>query len=243
MVFPRSEHATRGLWPGLQPSAQHQNTYQLLTTVRLHRRLQHLADRNRLPLPFSSLEGKVIMNSKYLLVTLVALAICPFAQAAQNDTTPNAQKSKAPAATHATPPNQGEGSRIFEQNCSRCHDNAPQGYSPRISGTIAMHMRVRASPLSKHDQEELLRFREPLDLGFDDMARLIMNRIQQSDQCGVVRGRQSICRRIARQKTGRVGSPSSHTLPARMPIRPSQPDAPVRPWLASSSMGYSSSKT
>jgi cytochrome c5 len=99
------------------------------------------------------------MNSKYTLAALVALAICPFAQAAQNGTMPNAQKSKAPAAAHATPPNQGEGSQIFEQNCSRCH-NAPQGFSSRISGTIVMHMRVRAS-LSKHDQEELLRFLNP----------------------------------------------------------------------------------
>ena len=99
------------------------------------------------------------MNSKYLLAALVALAIFPFAQAAQNDTTSNAQKSKAPAAAHATPPNHDEASRIFQQNCSRCH-NEPQGFSSRISGTVLMHMRVRAS-LSKQDQEELLRFLNP----------------------------------------------------------------------------------
>jgi hypothetical protein len=49
--------------------------------------------------------------------------------------------------------------RIFQQNCSRCH-NTPEGFSPRISGTIVRHMRVRAS-LSKHDEEELLRFFNP----------------------------------------------------------------------------------
>lgn len=54
---------------------------------------------------------------------------------------------------------QNEGQRIFEQNCSRCH-NAPEGFSPNISGTIVRHMRVRAS-LSKHDEEELLRFFNP----------------------------------------------------------------------------------
>jgi cytochrome c5 len=101
----------------------------------------------------------MIMNSKYLLAALVALAVCPFAQAAQNDTTPNAQKGKAPVAGSAAPHSQEEGSRIFEQNCSRCH-NAPQSFPPRISGTIVRHMRVRAS-LSKHDQEELLRFLNP----------------------------------------------------------------------------------
>jgi cytochrome c5 len=99
------------------------------------------------------------MNSKYLLAAFVTLATCSLAQAAQHGTTPNAGTSKAPAVAHATPHNQEEGSRIFQQNCSRCH-NAPESFSPRISGTILQHMRVRAS-LSKHDQEELLRFLNP----------------------------------------------------------------------------------
>jgi cytochrome c5 len=101
----------------------------------------------------------MIMNSKCLLAALVAFATCSPAQTAQHDTTPNAQNSKAPAAAHATTHNQEEGSRIFQQNCSRCH-NAPQGFSARISGTVVQHMRARAS-LSKHDQEELLRFLNP----------------------------------------------------------------------------------
>jgi cytochrome c5 len=52
-----------------------------------------------------------------------------------------------------------EGQRIFQQNCSRCH-TAPDGFSPRISGTVIRHMRVRAS-LSQHDEQELLRFMNP----------------------------------------------------------------------------------
>jgi cytochrome c5 len=52
-----------------------------------------------------------------------------------------------------------EGERIFAQNCSRCH-NAPEGFSPRITGTIVRHMRVRAQ-LSAHDEQELLRFFNP----------------------------------------------------------------------------------
>jgi mono/diheme cytochrome c family protein len=52
-----------------------------------------------------------------------------------------------------------DGAKKFEENCSRCH-NAPEGFSPRISGTIIRHMRVRAS-LSKKDSEAILRFLNP----------------------------------------------------------------------------------
>ena len=53
----------------------------------------------------------------------------------------------------------GDGAKKFEENCSRCH-NAPEGFSPRISGTIVRHMRVRAS-LSKKDTEAILKFLNP----------------------------------------------------------------------------------
>jgi len=52
-----------------------------------------------------------------------------------------------------------EGQKVFEQNCARCH-YAPEGFSPRISGTVVRHMRVRAS-LSQHDEEQLLHFFNP----------------------------------------------------------------------------------
>jgi cytochrome c5 len=65
------------------------------------------------------------------------------------------QTTKAPAPKSQ----ESEGQRIFEQQCSRCH-NAPEGFSPQISGTIVRHMRVRAS-LSQHDEEELLHFLNP----------------------------------------------------------------------------------
>ncbi len=54
---------------------------------------------------------------------------------------------------------QDEGDRLFQTHCSRCH-NAPEGFSPRISGTIVRHMRVRAS-LSQHEEEAILRFLNP----------------------------------------------------------------------------------
>ena len=54
---------------------------------------------------------------------------------------------------------ESDGERIFAQNCSRCH-TAPDGFSSHISGTVVLHMRVRAS-LSQHDAQELMRFFNP----------------------------------------------------------------------------------
>ncbi len=90
------------------------------------------------------------------LLTLIALTGSPLLPPviAQDQ-----QPAKPASAKHASQQHENEGERIFEQNCSRCH-NAPEGFSPRISGTIVRHMRVRAS-LSKHDEEELLRFFNP----------------------------------------------------------------------------------
>ena len=49
-----------------------------------------------------------------------------------------------------------EGQRVFQQNCSRCH-NAPESFPPSITGTIVRHMRVRAN-LSRHQERVLLDF-------------------------------------------------------------------------------------
>jgi mono/diheme cytochrome c family protein len=54
---------------------------------------------------------------------------------------------------------QRDGQQVFNQNCSRCH-NAPEGFSPRIAGTVARHMRVRAG-LSEEDEQAILRFLNP----------------------------------------------------------------------------------
>ncbi len=63
----------------------------------------------------------------------------------------------SPKAIHAT--NQDRGQQVFEQNCARCH-NAPEGFSSSISGSVAMHMRVRAG-LSDADYKALRRFLNP----------------------------------------------------------------------------------
>lgn len=62
------------------------------------------------------------------------------------------QSAAAPENTAAI----ARGQKVFEQNCSRCH-NAPQGFPAQISGTILRHMRVRAS-LSAADEKAVLRF-------------------------------------------------------------------------------------
>ena len=107
------------------------------------------------------------MSVKYLLSGFVILATaCGFSEAAQQ---PKAHPtSTTQTAAHSsgkqTTASQGsvhsdDGQRVFDQNCSRCH-TAPDGFSPRITGTVLRHMRVRAS-LSQHDEQELLRFMNP----------------------------------------------------------------------------------
>lgn len=96
------------------------------------------------------------------LVLAAAVAPLPAALHAQSQTAlqpavqiGNSHRADVRSAQHS----QDEGQRVFDQNCSRCH-NAPEGFSPNISGTIIRHMRVRAS-LSQHDEQELLRFLNP----------------------------------------------------------------------------------
>jgi mono/diheme cytochrome c family protein len=85
------------------------------------------------------------------LLSLYAQTTSTTSTAAQTDQKPKASSHKGSYAS--------EGERIYAQNCSRCH-TAPDGFSPHISGTVVLHMRVRAS-LSQHDEQELMRFFNP----------------------------------------------------------------------------------
>jgi hypothetical protein len=95
-----------------------------------------------------------------LFLVLIVVGAIP-AVAASQVKTPTAlqDNKKAVPASQASASHEDEGTQIFEQNCSRCH-NPPEGFSTRISGTIVRHMRVRAA-LSEHDEQELLRFLNP----------------------------------------------------------------------------------
>lgn len=100
------------------------------------------------------------MRSKYLMMAGIVLTTISPAMWAQSQ---GPTKPPTHAAQKGTPAAGGmsadDGQRVFEQNCSRCHA-APDGFSPRLSGTVAMHMRVRAS-LSRADAQALLRFLNP----------------------------------------------------------------------------------
>jgi len=51
------------------------------------------------------------------------------------------------------------GEKVFMENCARCH-KPPMVISPRTTGTVVMHMRVRAK-LSRQDEQALLRYLAP----------------------------------------------------------------------------------
>jgi len=85
-------------------------------------------------------------------VLVIAQAPGPVAASSQT-----AKPSARAAAGQATTDDQGE--RKFRENCSRCH-NAPDELPRRITGTVVLHMRVRAS-LSAADERAILRYLAP----------------------------------------------------------------------------------
>jgi cytochrome c5 len=70
-----------------------------------------------------------------------------------------AANAKAAPARPALSTKEDPGERAFQANCNRCH-YAPEQLTPRISGTILMHMRVRAS-LSAQDERDIMHFLVP----------------------------------------------------------------------------------
>jgi len=106
-------------------------------------------------------EETAMMKKRLLWCAILLTSICAITVKAQMSGTPAARAAKRHAATkqsgNADQP--GEGERIFASRCSNCH-NAPEGFSPRIAGTVVRHMRVRAN-LSQHEEEALLRFFNP----------------------------------------------------------------------------------
>jgi cytochrome c5 len=128
---------------------------------------QHLGDPHRLRVPFPVQKGESAMSLKHVPYCLLFLAAtCGSSNAApqvqdhaQATSQTAGQKARKQGAAKHNSVHQDEGDRVFQQNCSRCHA-APEGFSPRISGTVVRHMRVRAS-LSQHDEQELLRFLNP----------------------------------------------------------------------------------
>jgi cytochrome c5 len=106
-----------------------------------------------------------MMNSRLIIFSAVlgvTLATGGFLSAAQNDSQgakhPSNHDNK-PSRTTRADSGQDEGESVFAEHCARCH-NAPQGFSPRIAGTVTRHMRVRAN-LSPEEERAVLRFFNP----------------------------------------------------------------------------------
>jgi cytochrome c5 len=91
------------------------------------------------------------------LVVLAALGICIPSATALYSQAKSAVPAKPPAAKSAVKQHSGE--RVFMANCSRCH-LPPMSISPRITGTVILHMRARAR-LSQEDQQLLLKYMAP----------------------------------------------------------------------------------
>lgn len=91
-----------------------------------------------------------------LIASLLAgCAISLAAQAVPTATQPLKKPSHAaPAPAHMEP-----AERAFQSNCSRCH-YAPESLSPRITGTVVRHMRVRAN-LSAEEERLILSYLNP----------------------------------------------------------------------------------
>ena len=68
----------------------------------------------------------------------------------------NVVHSQIPAAKNQAQPT---GDSVFQANCGRCH-MPPMVLSPRITGTVVMHMRTRAR-LSRQDEQLLLKYLAP----------------------------------------------------------------------------------
>ena len=101
------------------------------------------------------------MNRRVMFALLVSL---PFALAAPVGPMAGQERQTGESAQHASPrgPSSTQanaGERVFDANCSRCHA-APMSLSPRITGTVVMHMRTRAR-LSREDERLLLKYLAP----------------------------------------------------------------------------------
>jgi cytochrome c5 len=86
-------------------------------------------------------------------------AICTAVAALAQTPAPPSSPDKSPQKkqVHSTTSNPEE--RAFQANCSRCH-YAPETLSPRITGTVVRHMRVRAN-LSAEDERLILSYLNP----------------------------------------------------------------------------------
>jgi cytochrome c5 len=99
-------------------------------------------------------------KSHYWIAALVALIAFGGWMSCETSFAANQAETQAkPPAQTASRTSQDHGERVFMANCSRCH-KPPMTIPPQITGTVVMHMRVRAR-LSRQDEQALLRYLAP----------------------------------------------------------------------------------
>jgi cytochrome c5 len=104
------------------------------------------------------MENRRTFSRSMIAVALIAAGLWfPGCQLFAGDNTDKQVAAPAAARPHENTPKGGE--QVFMENCSRCH-RPPMTISPRITGTVVMHMRVRAK-LSREDEQALLRYLAP----------------------------------------------------------------------------------
>lgn len=99
------------------------------------------------------------MRRLCLVAAMISMLMQLNAQTKTPPPQPQAQATPKKAGAAPKSATESDGERVFRENCSRCH-NAPEGFSPRITGTIVRHMRVRAN-LSEKDVKALMSFFNP----------------------------------------------------------------------------------
>jgi cytochrome c5 len=110
--------------------------------------------------------GEKEMRRYLLFIVMVALVSGGIGRAAstpQSDAKTQQTNTKTAKTKKDTPTSNQEsqptGDDVFKAHCSRCHV-PPMSISPRITGTVVMHMRTRAR-LSREDEIQLLKFMAP----------------------------------------------------------------------------------
>ena len=96
---------------------------------------------------------------KTIVIPVVLIASVAWIPACRLFAKDNPSKQAVASASSSRESGQQTGEQIFMENCSRCH-KPPMTIPPRITGTIVMHMRVRAK-LSRQDEQLLLRYLAP----------------------------------------------------------------------------------
>ena len=93
------------------------------------------------------------------MTKIIAFAVLLAAVPLQASQPPKATRTMKQPAGNAAKSDSESGDQVFHRNCSRCH-KAPEGLPPSVSGTVALHMRIRAG-LSEQEYRKLLAFLNP----------------------------------------------------------------------------------